>query len=88
MEQSLQHTACSGRTVQFVVNLRVLLRDGLRTEALAVDAATGNEFVPIRRVVEDAVRDLCRAFKQGQLPDSMTDERYVNVKVLKQRRAV
>jgi nucleoside-diphosphate-sugar epimerase len=40
------------------------------------------------RGIEDAVRDLCRAFKQGQLPDSMTDERYVNVKVLKQRRAV
>jgi nucleoside-diphosphate-sugar epimerase len=37
-----------------------------------------------RRTVEDAVRDLCRAFKAGKLPESMTDERYHNVKVLKQ----
>ncbi|MDE1145080.1 MAG: SDR family oxidoreductase [Azospirillaceae bacterium] len=36
-----------------------------------------------KRGIGDAVRDLCHAFKQGLLPDSMTDERYVNVKVLK-----
>jgi nucleoside-diphosphate-sugar epimerase len=41
-----------------------------------------------RRGIEDAVRDLCRAFKAGQLPDSMTDQRYYNVKALKARRAV
>jgi nucleoside-diphosphate-sugar epimerase len=37
-----------------------------------------------RRTVEDAVRDLCRAFKAGKLPESMTDDRYSNVKTLKQ----
>jgi nucleoside-diphosphate-sugar epimerase len=36
------------------------------------------------RTVEDAVRDLCRAFKAGKLPDSLTDEKYFNVKALKQ----
>jgi nucleoside-diphosphate-sugar epimerase len=36
------------------------------------------------RSVEDAVRGLCRAFKAGKLPDSMTDEKYFNVKALKQ----
>jgi nucleoside-diphosphate-sugar epimerase len=40
-----------------------------------------------KRGVEDAVRDLCRAFKEGRLPDSLTDERYFNVKVLKRQRA-
>ena len=40
-----------------------------------------------KRGIEDAVRDLCRAFKAGQLPDSMTDERYFNVKALKSKRA-
>ncbi len=40
-----------------------------------------------KRGVEDAVRDLCRAFKTGRLPNSMTDERYYNVKALKARRA-
>jgi len=40
-----------------------------------------------KRGVEDAVQDLCRAFKAGLLPDSMTDDRYVNVRVLKGSRA-
>ncbi len=40
-----------------------------------------------KRGIEDAVRDLCRAFKEGKLPDSMTEERYFNVKALKSKRA-
>jgi nucleoside-diphosphate-sugar epimerase len=40
-----------------------------------------------RRSVEDAVRDLCRAFKAGKLPNSFTDDRYFNVKYLLQKKA-
>lgn len=40
-----------------------------------------------KRTIEDAVRDLCVAFRKGALPDSMTDDRYHNVKVLKRIRA-
>lgn len=43
-------------------------------------------FVP-KRTIEDAVRDLCRAFREGKLPNSMTDDRYYNVKVLKRIQA-
>ena len=39
-------------------------------------------FVP-RYTVEDAIRDLCRAFKDGRLPDSMNDDRYYNVRLLR-----
>jgi len=39
-------------------------------------------FAP-KRTVEDAIRDLCRAFKAGKLPGSLTDQRYFNVKVMK-----
>jgi nucleoside-diphosphate-sugar epimerase len=35
------------------------------------------------RSVEDAVRDLCRAFKGGRLPDSLDDDRYFNVRRMK-----
>lgn len=35
-----------------------------------------------RRSVETAVRDLCDAFEAGRLPDSMTDDRYFNVRSL------
>lgn len=43
-------------------------------------------FTP-KRTIEDAVRDLCRAFREGKLPNSLTDDRYYNVKVLKEIRA-
>lgn len=33
--------------------------------------------------IEDAVRDLCKAFKAGKLPNSMTDDIYYNVKRMK-----
>jgi len=40
-----------------------------------------------RHNVEDAVRDLCRAFKAEKLPDSMQDTFYFNVRRLKQLKA-
>ena len=43
-------------------------------------------FTP-NRTIEDAVRDLCKAFKDGKLPNSMTGESYHNVKVLKRKHA-
>jgi len=43
-------------------------------------------FTP-KRSIENAVRDLCRAFRAGKLPNSMTDDRYHNVKILKKTRA-
>ena len=36
-----------------------------------------------KRSIEDAVRDLCAAFRAGALPNSMTDERYFNVRTVK-----
>ena len=36
-----------------------------------------------KRSIEDAVRDLCQAFKDGKLPDSFEDDRYYNVRTLK-----
>jgi nucleoside-diphosphate-sugar epimerase len=39
-------------------------------------------FAP-RLSVEDAVRDLCEAFKTGRLPNSFDDDRYYNVRTMK-----
>ena len=36
-----------------------------------------------RHTIEDAVRDLCKAFKEGKFPDSMTNDSYVNVRTVK-----
>jgi nucleoside-diphosphate-sugar epimerase len=37
--------------------------------------------------IEEAVRDLCRAFKAGKLPESMTNDWYYNVRLLKKLKA-
>ena len=38
--------------------------------------------------IQDAVRDLCRAFKEGKLPDSFTNDWYYNVRQLQVHEAV
>jgi nucleoside-diphosphate-sugar epimerase len=40
-----------------------------------------------RYSVEDAVRDLCKAFKRGKLPNSLQDTSYFNVRRLKELKA-
>jgi len=43
-------------------------------------------YVP-RHTIEDAVRELCKAFVANKLPNSMEDVRYYNVRLLKQLKA-
>ncbi len=38
-----------------------------------------------RHTVEDAIRDLKRAFEAGQVPDSLSDDRYFNIKRMQAR---
>jgi nucleoside-diphosphate-sugar epimerase len=33
--------------------------------------------------IEDAVRDLCKAFREGKLPNSFDDNKYFNVRTMK-----
>jgi len=40
-----------------------------------------------KRNIEDAVRDLCRAFAAGKLPGGLDDPSYINVRTIKQRNA-
>src|SRR5947209_8706108 len=40
-----------------------------------------------KHTVEDAVRDLCAAFKAGKLPNSLDDPQYFNVRTMKQLNA-
>jgi nucleoside-diphosphate-sugar epimerase len=36
-----------------------------------------------QRTIEQAVRELCQAFRDGRLPDSMRDDHYYNVRMMK-----
>jgi hypothetical protein len=35
------------------------------------------------RTIEDAIRDLCSAFKAGKFDNSLANDDYINVKVVK-----
>jgi nucleoside-diphosphate-sugar epimerase len=39
-------------------------------------------FVPVH-TIEDAVKDIVVAFKEGKIPNAMTEDRYFNIKVMK-----
>ncbi|HEV2188558.1 MAG TPA: SDR family oxidoreductase, partial [Stellaceae bacterium] len=39
-----------------------------------------------KRTLEDAVTDMVRAFRDGKLPDSMTDPRYFNIRTMQDRK--
>jgi nucleoside-diphosphate-sugar epimerase len=43
-------------------------------------------FTP-KHTIEEAVRDLCRAFREGKITDSFTNDRYYNVRTLKKLKA-
>jgi nucleoside-diphosphate-sugar epimerase len=40
-----------------------------------------------KHTIEEAVRDLCKAFKEGKLQNSMTDDIYYNVRRMKNLKA-
>jgi len=43
-------------------------------------------FAP-KHTIEEAVRDLCRAFRDGKIPNSFSDDRFYNVRTLKKLKA-
>ena len=43
-------------------------------------------FAP-KHTIEEAVRDLCRAFRDGKIPNSFADDRFYNVRTLKKLKA-
>src|SRR3954451_4634584 len=61
--------------------------DDLRSYHINSDKVTRVLGCQPKRTIEDAVRDLCRAFKAGLIPNSMDDDRYFNVKRLKRLKA-
>jgi nucleoside-diphosphate-sugar epimerase len=57
--------------------------DDLRSYHVSSEKITRDLGFAPKRTVEDAVRDLCRAFKAGKLPRSLEDPRYFNVQTMK-----
>lgn len=61
--------------------------DDLRSYHINSDKVTRVLGFRPKHTIEDAVRELCQAFMRGELPDSMNDDAYFNVKRLQRLRA-
>ena len=56
--------------------------DDLRSYHISSDKIKRELGFEPKHTVEDAIRDLAEAFQAGKIPNSMTDHRYYNIKVL------
>ncbi|MFQ5731278.1 MAG: NAD-dependent epimerase/dehydratase family protein [Planctomycetaceae bacterium] len=56
--------------------------DDLRSYRVSSQAIERDIGFRPKRTVDDAVRDLLAAFRSGDVPDAMTDDRYFNVKLM------
>ncbi len=65
------------------IEIAVSPTDDLRSYHVSSQKITKELGWAPKRTVEDAIRDLCRAFKAGKLPDSIDNPRYFNVRVMK-----
>jgi nucleoside-diphosphate-sugar epimerase len=59
--------------------------DDLRSYRVNSDRITADLNFRARFTIEDAVRDICRWHRAGRFPNSLTDERYYNVRLLKRQ---
>jgi nucleoside-diphosphate-sugar epimerase len=64
------------------IDIKVTESDDKRSYHINSDKIRRELGFTTKRTIEDAVRDLCNAFKNGLLPNSFTDEHYYNVKRL------
>jgi len=60
--------------------------DDLRSYHINSDKITRTLGFTPKRSVEDAMRDLCAAFRAGKIPNSMDDDGYYNVRTLKKNK--
>ena len=65
------------------ISLEVSPSDDLRSYHINSDKVTNVLGFKPQFSVEDAIRDLCQAFKDGKLPNSFDDDNYFNVRTMK-----
>lgn len=65
------------------IGIEVTPSDDLRSYHINSDKITEITGFKPKFSVEDAIRDLCQAFREGKLPDSLDDDKYFNVRTMK-----
>ena len=67
-------------------SLRYLLShpswDGIRSYHINTDKIKRVLGFEPKHTIEEVVRDLCNAFRDGKLPDSFDDDKYYNVRTM------
>jgi nucleoside-diphosphate-sugar epimerase len=70
------------------ISIEVTPSDDLRSYHINSEKITEFTGFKPQYSVEDAIRDLCQAFSEGKLPNSLIDDKYFNVKTMKKIGAV
>jgi nucleoside-diphosphate-sugar epimerase len=70
------------------IGIEITPSDDLRSYHINSDKVTEVIGFRPKYSVEDAIRGLCQAFREGKLPNSLTDDKYFNVKTMKKIGAV
>jgi len=65
------------------IRIETTTSDDLRSYHVTSKKITEKLGYTPKRTLEDAVRDVCTALKEGRLPDSMSDDQYFNVNAVK-----
>ena len=65
------------------IGIEVTPSDDLRSYHINSEKVTAHLGFKPKYSVENAIRDLCKAFKEGKLPNSLEDDKYFNVRTMK-----
>jgi len=65
------------------IGIKVTPSDDLRSYHINSDKVTEHLGFKPKYSVEDAIRSLCQAFRDGKLPNSLDDDNYFNVRTMK-----
>jgi nucleoside-diphosphate-sugar epimerase len=68
-----------------VINIETTPSNDLRSYHVSSAKITKKLGYKPKRGVEDAIRDLCKAFKAGKLPNSLDDPTYFNIRTMKDK---
>ncbi len=70
------------------IDIKVVETNDNRSYHISSDKIKKHLGFEAKHTIQDAVRDLCQAFKAGKLPDSFSNDWYYNVRQLQVREAV
>ena len=66
------------------INIKTVPSDDIRSYRISTEKIKNELGFESKKTIEDAVRELCRAFSQNEFPDNQTSNQYYNVKKMQE----